>query len=110
MAASSEDAGRRGSCGSPSANLTFVSFKQFRSPGELDEVIPRDVLGDDGAGGADERRETNRVVATAGTDVADRHAWLQFKKTGDLTGLIEGVAVLLGGAAWADDRRNRALR
>jgi hypothetical protein len=82
----------------------------FRSPGEFDEVIPRDVLGDDGAGGADEARETDRVVATACTDIANRHAWLQFKMTGDLTGLIQGVAVLLGGAAWADDRRNRALR
>ena len=35
--------------------------------------------------------------------------WLQFKKTGDLTGLIQGVALLLGGAAWADDLRNWAL-
>jgi hypothetical protein len=50
------------------------------------------------------------VVATARTNVADRHAWLQFKKTGDLTGLIQGVAVLFGGAAWADNLRNRALR
>ena len=51
-------------------------LQSFRSLGELDEVIPRDVLGDDGAGGADERRETDRVVATAGANVADRHAWL----------------------------------
>jgi hypothetical protein len=49
------------------------------------------------------------VVATACTNVADRHAWLQFKKTGDLTGLIQGVALLLSGAAWADDLRNWAL-
>ena len=90
--------------------MTFVSFSAFRSLGELDEVVPRDVLGDDGAGGTDERREPNRVVAAAGTDVADRHARLQFKKTDDLAVLIQGVAVLLGGAAWADDLRNRALR
>jgi hypothetical protein len=55
-------------------------------------------------------RETNRVVATARTNVADRHTLPQFKKTGYLTGLIQGVAVLLGGAAWADDLRNGALR
>jgi hypothetical protein len=36
-------------------------LEQFRSPGELDKVIPRDVLGDDGAGGADEAREADRV-------------------------------------------------
>jgi hypothetical protein len=74
-------------------------LQTFRSLGELDEVIPRDVLGDDGAGGADERREPDCVVATACTNVADRHAWLQFKKTGDLTGLIQGVALLLSRAA-----------
>jgi hypothetical protein len=50
--------------------------EQFRSLSEFDKVIPRDVLGDDGAGGAEEARETDRVVATACTDVADRHAWL----------------------------------
>src|SRR5258708_15307422 len=78
--------------------------------GELDEVIPRDVLGDNGAGGADEARQPNGVVATAGTNVADRHAQLQFKKTGDIAGLIQRVAVLFGGAAGADDLCNRALR
>jgi hypothetical protein len=57
-----------------------------------------------------EKREPDRVVATACTNVADRHAWLQFKKRGDLTGLIQGVAVLFGGAAWADNPCNRALR
>jgi hypothetical protein len=82
-------------------------LEAFRSPGELDEVISRDVLGDDGARGADQVRETDRVVDTARTNVADRHAWLQFKKTGDLTGLVQGVAVFLAGAAWADDRRNQ---
>ena len=56
-------------------------LQTFRSLGELDEVIPRDVLGDDRAGGADERRETNRVVATARTNVADRRARLSFKTT-----------------------------
>jgi hypothetical protein len=85
-------------------------LQKFRSPGELDEVIPPDVLGNDGAGGPDEMREPDRVVATACTNVADRHAWLQFKKRGDLTGLIQGVAVLFGGAAWADNPCNRALR
>jgi hypothetical protein len=50
------------------------------------------------------------VVATAGTDVADCHPWLYFKKTGDLTGLIERVTVQLGRADRADDLRNRALR
>jgi hypothetical protein len=50
------------------------------------------------------------VVATACSNVADRHTRLQFKKTGDLTGLIQGVAVLFGGAAWAGNLRNRALR
>jgi hypothetical protein len=84
-------------------------LQEFCSPGELDEVIPRDVLGNDRAGGPDEVREPDRVVATACTNVADRHAWLQFKKTGDLTGLIQRVAVRFGGAAWADNLRNRAL-
>jgi hypothetical protein len=50
------------------------------------------------------------VVAAACTNVAHRHALFQFKKTGDLTGLIQGIAVLFGGAAWADNLRNRALR
>jgi hypothetical protein len=85
-------------------------LQAFRSPGELDEVIPRDVLGDDGARGAEETRETNCVVATAGTNVTDRHARLQCKKTGDLAGLIQRIAVLLGGAARTDDRRYRAPR
>ncbi len=85
-------------------------LEQFRSPGELDKVIPRDVLGYDGAGGADEAQEADRVLATACTDVADCHARFQFKATGDLTGLIERVATFLGGAAWADDLRNWALR
>jgi hypothetical protein len=84
-------------------------LQEFCSPGELDEIIPRDVLGNDRAGGPDEVREPDRVVATACTNVADRHAWLQFKKTGDLTGLIQRVAVRFGGAAWADNLRNRAL-
>jgi hypothetical protein len=74
-------------------------LQKFRSPGELDEVIPPDVLGNDRAGGPDEVREPDRVVAAACTNVADRHARLQFKKTGDLTGLIHGVAVLFGGPA-----------
>jgi hypothetical protein len=61
----------------------------LRSPGERDEVTSRDVLGDDGAGGTDETGETHRVVASAGTNVGDGHAWLEFKKAGDLTGLIQ---------------------
>ena len=84
-------------------------LQEFCPPGELDEVIPPDVLGNDRAGGPDEVREPDRVVAAACTNVADRHARLQFKKTGDLTGLIQGVAVLFGGAAWADNPRNGAL-
>jgi hypothetical protein len=56
--------------------LDVCQPQAFRSPCEFNEITPRDVLGDDRAGGADERRETNRVVATARTDVADRHAWL----------------------------------
>jgi hypothetical protein len=60
--------------------------------------------------GAEEARETNCVVATAGANVADRHARLQCKKTGDLAGLIQRIAVLLGGAARTDDRRYRAPR
>src|SRR5262249_8043281 len=79
-------------------------------PRELDEVVPGDVLGDDGAFGADEGREPDRVVATAGANIANRHAWLQLKKTGDLAGLIQGITVPLVGAARADNRRNRALR
>jgi hypothetical protein len=85
-------------------------LQAFRSPGELDEVIPRDVLGDNRAGGTDKARETNRVVAAACTNVADRHVGLQFKKTGDLAGLIQRIAVLLGSAARADDLCNRARR
>src|SRR5437763_4763402 len=84
-------------------------FQTFGSPGEFDEVIPRDVLGDDGAAWADERREPDGVVATARTNVTDRHAWLQFETTGDLSGLIQAIAVLLAGAAGTDDWRNRSL-
>lgn len=90
--------------------LHVRQLQKFCSPGELDEVTPRDVLGNDSAGGADEAREPDRVVAIACTNVADRHAWFQFKRTCDLTGLIEGVATLFGGAAWADNPCNRALR
>jgi len=92
MAASSDEAGRRGVVWFAQREYDISQLQTFRSLGEPDEVIPRDVLGDDGAGGADERREPDRVVATTCTNVADRHAWLQFKKTGDLTGLIQGVA------------------
>lgn len=90
--------------------LHVRQLQKFCSPGELDEVNPRDVLGNDGAGGSDEVREPDRVVAFACTNVADCHAWFQFKETCDLTGLIEGVATLFGGAAWADNPCNRALR
>ena len=90
--------------------LHVRQLQKFCSPGEFDEVIPRDVLGNDGAGGSDEVGEPDRVVATACSNVADCHAWFQFKSTCDLTGLIEGVAALFGGAAWADDPCNRALR
>lgn len=82
---------------------------EFRAPGERDEVVLRDVLGDDRAGGSDEVREPDRVVAFACTNIADCHARFQFKETCDLTGLIEGVAALFG-AAWADDPCNGALR
>src|SRR6478609_8303849 len=84
-------------------------LQEFCSPGELDEVIPRDVLGNDRAGGADEVREPDRVVAAACSNVAHCHTWFQFKGTCDLTGLIEGVSALFGGAARADDPCNRAL-
>jgi hypothetical protein len=50
------------------------------------------------------------VVATAGTNVADRHAGLQFKKTGDLAGLIQRIAVFLCRAVRAHDLRNWAPR
>ncbi|GAB9084749.1 hypothetical protein BDS110ZK23_37640 [Bradyrhizobium diazoefficiens] len=50
------------------------------------------------------------MVATARTNVADCHARFQFKSTCDLAGLIESVAVLFGGAAWADNPCDRALR
>src|SRR5258706_11002715 len=66
-------------------------LQPFRPLGELDEGIPRDVLGDNGAGGADEAREPDGVVATAGTNAADRHAPLQFKKTGRMARLIQRV-------------------
>ncbi|MCS3542855.1 hypothetical protein M2202_000782 [Bradyrhizobium japonicum] len=49
------------------------------------------------------------MVATACSNVADCHPWFQFKSTCDLTGLIEGVSALLGGAARADDPCNRPL-
>lgn len=90
--------------------LHVRQLQKFCSPCEFDEVIPRDVLGNDRAGGADEAREPDRVVATACSNVADCHARFQFKRTCDLTGLIEGVAALFGGAAWADDPCNGALR
>jgi hypothetical protein len=60
--------------------------------------------------GAYQRREAHGVIAAAGADVADGHARLDFKNAGDLAILVEGVAVLLAGAAWADDRRDRTLR
>ncbi|GAA0006634.1 hypothetical protein BRDID11002_66400 [Bradyrhizobium diazoefficiens] len=50
------------------------------------------------------------MVATARTNVADCHARFQFKNTCDLAGLIESVAVLFGGAAWADNSCDGALR
>ena len=50
------------------------------------------------------------MVAAADTDVADCHARLQSKKADDLAVLIQGVAMLLAGTAWADDLRHRALR
>lgn len=90
--------------------LHVRQLQKFCSPGEFDEVIPRDVLGNDRASGSDEVREPDRVVATACPNVADCHAWFQFKNTRDLAGLIEGVAALFGGAAWADDPCNRAPR
>lgn len=90
--------------------LNVRQLQKDCSPGEFYEVIPRDVLGNDRAGGSDEVRESDRVVATARTNVADRHARFQFKNTCDLAGLIESVAVFFGGAAWADNPCNRALR
>lgn len=90
--------------------LHVRQLQEFCSPGEFYEVIPRDVLCNDRAGGCDEVRESNRVVATARTNVADCHARFQFKSTCDLAGLIESVAVLFGGAAWADNPCDRALR
>ncbi len=89
--------------------LHVCQLQKFCSPGEFDEVVQRDVLGNDRAGGSDEVREPDRVVATACSNVADCHAWFQFKQTCDLTGLIEGIAVLFGGAAGADDSCNRTL-
>lgn len=79
--------------------LHVRQLQRFCSPGEFYEVIPRDVLGNDRAGGSDEVRESDRVVATACTNVADCHARFQFKNACDLAGLIESVAVLFGGAA-----------
>lgn len=90
--------------------LNVRQLQKDCSPGEFDEVIPRDVLGNDRAGGSNEAREPDRVVAAACSNVADCHTWFQFKNTCDLTALIEGVAVLFGGAAWADDPCNGALR
>ncbi|MBB4365423.1 hypothetical protein GGD65_006489 [Bradyrhizobium sp. CIR18] len=55
-------------------------------------------------------REPDRVVTTACSNVTDCHTWFQFKNACDLTGLIEGVAALFGGAARADDSSDRALR
>lgn len=83
---------------------------ELGSLGELDEEIPRDVLSNNRAGGSDEVREPDRVVAIACTNVANGHARLQFKQTGDLTGFIQAVAVLFGSAAWVDNLRNRAPR
>src|SRR5262249_4015028 len=85
-------------------------LQTFGSLGEVSEVILPDVLGDDGAAWAQEAREADRVVAAASTDVADRHAWRQFKKTGNLSGLIQRIAVLLGGAPWADNLCNGTPR
>src|SRR6516225_5285513 len=77
--------------------------------GKLDEVVPSDVLGDNRAGAADQTREADSVVATARTNVADRHTRFQLKTSRDLTSLIQGVAVLLARAAWTDDLCNRAF-
>src|SRR5258708_18568698 len=52
-------------------------LQPFRPFGELDEVVPRDVLGDNGAGGADEAREPNGVVATARTRSEEHTSELQ---------------------------------
>lgn len=89
--------------------LHVRQLQTFCAPGEFDEVIPCDVLGNDRAGGSNEAGEPDRVVATACSNVADCHPWFQFKSTCDLTGLIEGVSALLGGAARADDPCNRPL-
>ncbi|MDA9489731.1 hypothetical protein XI08_11455 [Bradyrhizobium sp. CCBAU 11361] len=79
--------------------LHVRQLQKFCSPGELYEIIPRDVLGNDRAAGCDEVRESDRVVATACTNVADCHARFQFKNACDLARLIESVAVLFRGAA-----------
>jgi len=66
-------------------DMAFVpAFKRFRSPGELDEVIPRDVVGDDGPRGGRGGARDELCGSHCRRHVADRHARLQCKKTGDL--------------------------
>ena len=70
--------------GSGQARVVWFAEREFDvrqlqalySAGELDKVIPRNVLGNDRAFGPDEVRDPDRVVTAACTNVADRHAWL----------------------------------
>src|SRR5262245_4567988 len=94
---------------SPQRNTKVVKFSWRYPLANLTKLTRRTTSCDDGAGGADQRREADGVIAASGADVANGHASLEFENAGDLAVFVEEVAALLAGAAWTDDRRDGTL-
>ena len=90
--------------------LNVRQLEALRPRRELDEVVLDDVLRDHLARGTEERRQPDSMIAAPGTEVADRHARFETKKSGDLPRLIEYVALLLARAARTHDVCHGALR
>src|SRR5687768_13992510 len=79
-------------------------------PGKLLDRRRDDVLGEDAAVAADDRRQPHRIIAFAGADVGDRHSRPDLGEADDRLELADAVAGVLIQIARGDDRRHRPPR
>ncbi len=109
IAASSEVAGSRGSCGSPKRDPDVRQLEPLDALDQVGQVVPPHILGNNGSRWPDHPRQPDSVIAGARADITDHHARGQPHQTCELLSLLVGIARCVRRAARAYDLGDRTL-
>jgi RadC-like JAB domain len=96
--------------GRPELHRDIIELLSLHTVGKLIANLRHDVFGEHPAFLAHGGRQSDRVVAFAGTNVRDGHPGFELGKLHNLFRFADAIARILGRKSLAHDRRNIALR